>query len=87
MPDLSVWLETLHRLQPVHIAIMVQCSLVWRKIQSLRIAKSLANLVKWACFTLAAYAKNGTQIKLFMIWQGCFSVWQTSPNCADCVRI
>ena len=29
----------------------------------------------------AAYAKNGTQIKLFMIWKGCFCVWQTMPNC------
>ena len=48
MPDLSVWLETLHRLQPGHIAIMVHCSLVWRQIQSFQIARLMLNLVKWA---------------------------------------
>lgn len=48
MPDLSVWLETLHHIQPGHIAIMVHCSLVWRQIQSSKIAKRLDNLVKWA---------------------------------------
>ena len=48
MPDLSVWLETLHCLQPGHIAIMVHCSLVWRQIQSFQIARLMLNLVKWA---------------------------------------
>ena len=57
--NLSGQLETLQRLQPGHIAIMVQCSLVWRQIQSLRIAYCPVNLVKWAYCHLDSVRENG----------------------------
>ena len=65
-----------------HIAIMGSIGLVWRQIRLCAVASGLLILSEWACFIMASYAKNGTQIKLFMIWQGCFRAWQIMPNCA-----